>query len=199
MARRHVMTPRRKAALRKAQLASAKKRRKGVSGKRKVYGQTKNRPTGLSGLARTTTPYVRVNKRSQTVGFNSGTVIPFTNKRIAFGSYFRLESTTRRTATDRAIAKAVSSVAPKGSKRGKAAGFLKNNVHVTTPAVRVSAGKAQVRLGTSRGAGPTVIIRRGSHKTGQIASQRGVSNYQSRMRTIQKSKKKSRTQRRKKR
>lgn len=189
MARRHIMTPARRAALRKAQLASAKKR-KGKGRKTRVYGQLKNRPTGLAGLARTTTPYARVNKRSQTIGFNSGTIIPFTGKRIAFGSYLRLESTSKSTSTDRAIA-----ALGGNSRAGK---FLRNNVSISTPAVRANAGNAQFRLGTSRGAGPTLVVRRGSHKTPQIASQRGVRKYETRMSTIAKSKKKSRAQRRKK-
>lgn len=188
MARRHVMTPARRAALRKAQLASAKKRR-GKGGSKRRYGQTRNRPTGLAGLARTTTPYARVNKRSQTVGFNSGTIIPFTGKRVAFGSYLRLESTTKSTATDRAI-----NALGGSSKVGK---FIRNNVSVSTPAVRLNAGRAQFRLGTSRGAGPTLVLRRGSHKTPQAASQRGVKKYETRMNTIAKTKKR-RPQRRKK-
>lgn len=185
MARRHVMTPARKAALRKAQMASARKRR--GRGKR-IYGKAANRPTGISGLARTTTPYLRVNKRSQTVGFNSGTIIPFTGKRVAFGSYLRLESTTKHTATDKAISRLGGE-----SKVGK---FIRNNVSVSTPAVRLNLGGTQARLGTSRGAGPTVILRRGSHKTPQRISQRGLKKYETRMRTIKK--KKARPQRRKK-
>ena len=188
MARRHVMTPARKAALRKAQLASAKKRR-GSGGKKRRYGQAKNRPTGLSGLRRTATPYARVNQRSQTVGFNAGTIIPFTGKRIAFGSYLRLESTSRHTATSRALYKVGG-----GSKVGK---FIADNVSISTPAIRLNAGKSQVRLGTSRGAGPTIILRRGNHKTPQAASQRGVKKYETRMNTIAKTKKR-RPQRRKK-
>lgn len=173
--RRHVMTPARRVALKKAQLASARKRHLSASGKRRIYGQTKNRPTGIAGLKRTATPYARVNQRSQTVGFNAGTVIPFTGKRIAFGSYLRLESTTK----------------PKNN----VPKFLKNTVQVTHPAIRVNAGSSQVRLGTSRGSGPTVILRRGRHATPQIASQAGVSRYQKRVTAL--GKKTPRKQRRK--
>lgn len=175
--RRHIMTPARKAALHKAQIASARKRHLSATGKRRIYGQTKNRPTGVAGLRRTATPYARVNQRSQTVGFNAGTIIPFTGKRIAFGSYLRLESTTK----------------PKNN----VPKFLKNTVQVTHPAVRVNAGRTQVRLGTSRGSGPTLIIRRGRHQTPQISSQAGVSRYQKRVAGL--NKKKARPARRKKR
>lgn len=174
----YVFTPARRAALRKAQLASAKARKgRKISSTRRIYGQTTNRPSGISGLRRTVTPYARANKRSQTVGFNAGTILPATRKRIAFGAYVRLESTTRRTATDRAISKASSRIAPRNSKRGKVAGWFKNNVSVKNPALRASAGGAQVRLGTSRGAGPTVIVRRGAHKTPQKVSQKGILSY----------------------
>lgn len=200
MARRpHVMTPKRKAALRKAQLASAKARKgKKTRRSRKIYGQTKNRPAGVSGLRKTTTPYVRVNKRSQTAGVNAGTIIPGTGKRVAFGGYIRVESTTRKTSTDRAISRALASVAPKGSKRGKTADYLRKNTKINTPGIRVSTGKAQVRLGTSRGAGPTVVVRRGKHKTPQTASQKGIISYEKRMRKIQEKKRKPRAQRRRK-
>ncbi len=174
----YVFTPARAAALRKAQAASAASRRgRGIRNNRRIYGQTKNRPTGIKGLKRNTIPYARANKRSQTVGFNAGTIIPGSKKRIVFGAYARLEGTTRNNATDRAIKKATYKYAPKGTGRAKVAGYLKNNVKATAPKVRVNIGGAETRLGTSRGAGPTVIIRRGKHKALVNKTATGIKTY----------------------
>jgi len=174
----YVFTPARAAALRKAQAASAvSRRRSGIRSNRRIYGQTKNRPTGIKGLKRNTIPYVRANKRSQTVGFNAGTIIPGSKKRIVFGAYARLENTTRKNAVDRALKKATYKYAPKGTGRAKVAGYLKQNVHATAPKVRVNIGGAETRLGTSRGAGPTVIIRKGKHKAPVNKTVTGLKTY----------------------
>ena len=172
MARRaHVMTPARKAALRKAQAASARKRRKGAkASNRKIYSSDPvKRGMGTSGLKKNLTPYVRANRRSQTIGVNTGTVIPFTGKRVAFGTYLRVESTKRP-----------GSILPK---------FINDHVSFSTPAVRVNAGPAQFRLGSSRSGGATLIVRRGGHKAPKKASQAGVSKYQGRMVALKKTKK----------
>jgi hypothetical protein len=147
-------------------------------------GAVKTRGSGLSGLKANTVPYVRANKRSQTVGVNAGSIIPGTKKRIVIGGYARIESTTRTTATDRKVAALGSRVAPKGSKRAAIGKAVRSRVVVTNPAVRAAIGGAQVRLGTSRGAGPTVIVRRGKHKSPQPKSAKGVAKYDNRMRTI---------------
>ena len=97
----YVFTPARQKAWRKAVEASAKKR----SGmrrnprRRRYSSDPVKRGQGRSGLTKNFTPYVRVNKRSQTLGFNTGTVIPGTGKRLAFGNYIRLESTNKRNNT----------------------------------------------------------------------------------------------------
>jgi hypothetical protein len=143
------------------------------------------RPTGFKGLKRSTIPYARVNKRSQTVGVNAGTIIPGTKKRIVGGAYLRVESTTRHTTADRVAGKAVKSVFPKGTRRGKAAGFLRKNLSVNNPAIRGTTPKGNsIRLGTSRGAGPTVIVRRGRHKTSQSKSVAGVQRYNNRIAAV---------------
>lgn len=138
----------------------------------------------LKELKRNTIPYVRVNKRSQTIGVNAGTRIPLTHKRVVFGSYSRLESTRRHTTADRIAGKAVSKLAPSGTKRGRAVAYARKNFTVTNPAIRGSVGGAQVRLGTSRGAGPTIIVRRGKHKTSQAKSASGVKKYDTAMSKI---------------
>ena len=176
--RRHVMTPARKAALRKAQLAAAKSRRRYMLTKNKGHAPKEaNRGTGLSGLKKNTIPYVRVNKRSQTTGFNAGTIIPGTGKRIVIGGYSRIENTHRHNALDGMVDGFVSKIAPRGSKARKVMDYLTKNVNVTSPAVRARLGKAEVRLGTSRGAGPTIIVRRGRHKISQRGSMTAIKRY----------------------
>lgn len=159
----------------------------------------RGRGSGVKGLKQNAVPYVRVNKRSQTVGVNAGTIIPGTKKRIVLGGYARLESTTKTTGVDKAITAGSKKVLGTGTKRSKIVGAVTKRVSIATPAVRASAGGAQVRLGTSRMAGPTVIVRRGKHKTPSSKSSAGVAKYQSRMNTIAGTKaKKPRPQRRKK-
>lgn len=193
----YVFTPARQAALRKAQAASAANRRaRGIRNSRRIYGQTKNRPTGVKGLRSTFTPYARANKRSQTLGYNAGTIIPGTKKRIALGAYVRLENTTRKTAVDRTLNKAAYKYLGKNTKRSKAAGYIKKNVKVGAPNVRVKIGGAQTRIGTSRNAGPTVIVRRGTHKAPVNKSYSGVRKYEAAT-AKRKKKSKSRKQRRK--
>lgn len=142
------------------------------------------RPTGLKGLKRSTIPYVRVNKRSQTAGVNAGTIIPGTHKRIVGGAYLRLETTTRHTTADKIAGKVAGKVFPKGTRRGRAASSFKRNFSINNPALRATARGHQVRLSTSRGAGPTVVVRRGRHKTSQAKSAAGIKRYDARMRTI---------------
>lgn len=144
----------------------------------------KTRGVGTKGLRSNFVPYARVNKRSQTVGYNAGTLIPGTHRRIVTGAYVRVESTKNKTVADRFVAKHAKRVFPEGSKRGKAARSLKNNVSVVNPALRASVKGHQVRLGTSRGAGPTVIVRRGKHKTPIAESVVGTAKYDRRMKAI---------------
>jgi hypothetical protein len=131
-------------------------------------------------------PYVRVNKRSQTVGYNVGTkIIPGTGgRRLSIGRYVRLEDTKKKTAVDRFVDKGVAKVFPGTTRRGKVATYARKNFQITNPTVRGSIRNAQVRLGTSRGAGPTIIVRRGKHKVAQPKSQRGVAKYDASMSKI---------------
>lgn len=164
---RYRMTPARRLALRKAQLASARKRK----------GTGKSRNSGVI-------PYARANKRSQTVGANAGARIT-RNHRIVVGGYARIESTRRHTATDKIAGKAARGIFPKSTRRGRAAGYLSKNLAFNNPGVRATTKRGNsVRLGTSRGAGPTVIVRRGRHKTSQKKSVTGISKYNKRMNTI---------------
>lgn len=183
--RRHVMTPARKAALRKAQMAAVRSRRQYRLSKNHGHApKAKNRGIGLVGLKKNTIPYVRVNKRSQTTGFNAGTIIPGTGKRIVIGGYSRLENTHRHNSLDMMLGNIGNSIAPRGTKTRKVMDYFKRNVTVTNPAVRARLGGAEVRLGTSRGAGPTIIVRRGRHKISQNASIKSIKRYDTQARKI---------------
>lgn len=157
-----------------------------------------NRGSGMRGLKTNFTPYARVNKRSQTVGVNTGTLIPGTGKRVAAGGYFRLESVSRTSKADKIVQRAMKRVFPTGSKRAQRLDFLKKNVSITRPSVRAKLGNAQFRLGTSRGAGPTVIVRRGKHKTGAMKSTMGIKKYDSQIKKYEAKKTKKRQPRRRK-
>jgi hypothetical protein len=143
------------------------------------------RGSGVPGLKRNTVPYLRVNKRSGTVGVNAGTIVG-PDSRIVLGGYARVERIKRVTPVDKALERTLSSkyVAPWGTKRGKAAKWLSKNVHVTNPGTRITAGKVQARIGTSRKAGPTLVLRRGKHPIKQSKSAKGIRMYDDRMRTI---------------
>lgn len=176
-----VFTPARRAALLRAARISAAKRHlyhRGASGGAGIVAAIHG-ATGKNSI-----PYARVNKRSQTFGNNTGTKIPGTGKRIVTGSYIRIENIKRQTAVDRFVAKGVTKVLPPSSRGGKALGVIKRNVSVQNPAVRAKIGGAQVRLGTSRGSGPTVIVRGGKHKTAQPKSKKGVQAYDANARKI---------------
>lgn len=162
----------------------------------RIVNTTKTRGSGLKGLKKNAIPYIRVNKRSQTAGVNAGTVIPGTSKRIVVGGYARLESTSKHTKIDQISARAMKRVFPTGSRQARGMAFLKKNVSVTKPSVRAKLGNAQVRLGTSRGAGPTVIVRRGNHKTGAGKSTAGMKAFDTQIRKSTAKKKKKRPARR---
>lgn len=196
--RRHVMTPARQAALKKAQAASAASRH--LRAMNKNHGKApskKARGIGTAGLKKNTIPYIRVNKRSQTVGVNAGTIIS-PNKRIAVGAYARLENINKKGPLDQSLKHAGLAIAPKGSRRRKVNNYLKKNVTVSNPAVRAAIGGAEVRLGTSRGAGPTVILRRGRHKVSRQGSYKAIKRYDTHARKLHAKKQgKPRPQRRK--
>lgn len=160
-----------------------------------------NRGLGVSGLKKNVIPYIRVNKHSQTTGVNSGTIIPFTKKRIVMGGYVRVENTTKKNAFDKFVSQTADKLAPRGSKAGKVRNYWNRNISISNPAVRAAIGGAEVRLATSRGAGPTVVLRRGAHKTSRHASYKSIKRYDTQMRKIQaqrSAKKRARPQRRRK-
>lgn len=188
---RYVFTPARAEALAKARLASARSRR---NKSRRHYGNNPiKRGQGVAGLKKNFVPQLRLNKRSQTASAAAGTIIPGTHKRIVVGGYVRVENTGRKGAIDRALSKGISKAAPYNTKRGKAKTYLFKNVSVANPAIRANMAGGQVRLGTSRGAGPTIIVRRGSHKTPLTQSRRGVKKFDT---SSRKRRKKKRPQRR---
>src|SRR6516162_3102853 len=134
MARPHVMTPARQAALRKAQLASAAARRGRRIAKVSARVPQAPRPEGLGGLRANFIPYARINKRSATVGYNAGTRIPGSSKRVVTGQYVRIESISKKTKLDRVVDKTVGHVFPKGTRRGKALSSFRSHVEVSTVA-----------------------------------------------------------------
>lgn len=177
-------TPAQWAALRKAQSVSAMKRRAAAATRNRGKAPSKeNRGIGRSGFKKNTTPYIRVNKRSQTVGVNAGSIIS-PNKRLVMGGYVRVENVNKKGAIDRSLKKAGTIIAPRGSTRRKVNDYLKKNVSVTNPALRAKMGGAEVRLGTSRGAGPTVIVRRGKHKISEEASRKAIKRYDTHARKL---------------
>lgn len=183
--RRHVMTPARKAALRKAQMAAVRAKRRAHLARNKGHApKPENRGIGIKGVKQNFVPYVRANKRSQTGGFNVGTIIPGTRKRIVVGGYTRLENTHKHNFLDTALGSVSSKVAPRNSNRRKVMDFFKKNVTVTNPALRASIGKAEVRMGTSRGAGTTIVVRRGRHKVSQNASMKAIKRYDTHARKL---------------
>lgn len=98
MATKHVMTAARRAALRKAQLASAAKRH----AKAQAMGARKKPAVsvGRRGFRTTSTsafqPNVRLSRRSQTLSTHFGVKIPKTNRRLVAGGYVRVENISKR-------------------------------------------------------------------------------------------------------
>ena len=183
--RTHVMTPARKAALRKAQLASVRARRiKRASRNRGHAPKRSNRGEGFTGLKKNFIPYVRVNKRSQTIGYNTGTIVTGSNSRVVYGSYVRRENINKKNGVDKRIQEFMGTVAPKNTRRGKARAYVKKNVVITNPAVRAKVRGGEVRLSTSRGAGPTIVVRRGRHKVSEQASRKAIKRYDTHARKL---------------
>ncbi len=200
MARKpYVFTPARQRALAKARAASVLSRQRARA--RRNRGRAPlaaNRGIGVKGLKKNTIPYVRANKRSQTLGANAGTIIPGTGKRLVIGGYARLENTSKKNAVDKALANVGNSIFPRGTARGRAKKYFRENVTVTNPAMRAKVGGSEVRLGTSRGSGPTVILRRGRHKVSQNAARKAIKRYDTQARKLNsKRQPKPRPQRRK--
>jgi hypothetical protein len=179
------MTPARQIALRKAQLASVRAKKRARLGRNRGRAPKRaNRGEGFAGLKKNLVPYVRVNKRSQTGGFNVGTIIPGTNKRIVLGGYSRFENTNKKNFIDTALGNIGAKVAPRNSRARGLFDYFKKNVTVTNPAVRAKVGGAEVRLSTSRGAGPTIVLRRGRHKVSQQGSRKAIKRYDTNARKL---------------
>jgi hypothetical protein len=180
-------TPKQWAAIRKAQAASVRSaRRRRLSRNRGRAPKAENRGVGFAGLKKNFTPYVRVNKRSQTVGFNTGTIWRGTNRRVVYGVYKRIETVNKKNnPVDIRVNKVMSKIAPGGTARGRARSYVKNNVVITNPALRANIGTgAELRVATSRRAGPTVVVRRGRHNKSPNASRKAIKRYDTQMRKI---------------
>lgn len=160
------------------------------------------RGTGITGAKRNFIPYVRVNKRSATVGANTGAFIPGSNRRVVVGAYTRLETTNKETKLDRIAGRAAKKLAPKGSKRAAIGKHLRKNVSMDKAAklrygspLSSSTRGIEARLGTSRKGGPTLIVRKGQHKIAVADSVRGVKKYNTRMTTVQSKREKAKKKR----
>ena len=149
-----------------------------------------DRGVGISGLKKNFIPYARVSRRSTTIGANTGAFIPGTNKRIVVGNYARIENVKKGSKVDSSISQWARRIAPKGSKRAAVAEHIRKNAKFSNPAIRYSTPGTssrhgtEVRLGTSRKAGPTLIVRRGSHKRTRNQSKAGIAQYDKRMSAI---------------
>lgn len=161
---------------------------------RRIYSSDiQKRGVGTKGAKKNFVPYLRINQRSQTGGYNVGTAIPNTGKRIVTGAYIRLENIKRGGVITSAIRRA----SPPGTLRGKARRYFNENVTISNPALRANVGRAEARLTTGRtGSGPTITIRKGKHKVPQKLSKAGIKEYDLRMKKIRKDQKKPRRQRR---
>ena len=148
------------------------------------------RGVGVSGLKNNFTPQVRISKKSVTIGANTGTYIPGTNKRIVLGHYARIESTNKSGRVDKLTAKVAGKITPEGSKRAALAKHIRKNVKLDNPAIRYAIqGKQggrgiEARLSTSRSAGPSLIVRRGGHNPTVEQSKSGIRKYDKRMATL---------------
>ena len=183
---RYEMTPARWAHLKKLhEMNRTRGAARRASQRRRYSSNPVKRGLGVSGLKKNTIPYARINQNSATAGFNTGTIIPFTKKRIAFGSYFRVENGNKNV-LNKALSKVGRSIAPNGTSRGRAREWFNRNITIDNPGVRADIGGAQVRLGTSRRSGPTIIVRRGKHKTPKKSSTSGLKSYNKRMNKIKK-------------
>lgn len=174
----YVFTPARRHALAKAREIRSQKaasQRKGkAASRRRIYSSNPTaRGVGVVGARKNFIPYVRANQHSQTAGFNVGTIIPGTGRRVVTGGYIRLEKTSR----GGPITDALNATVPKNSLAGKARRYFNENVTVTNPAVRAKVPGGEARLATSRRGGATVTYRRGRHKVPQKLSKKGVKEY----------------------
>jgi hypothetical protein len=179
-------SPAQRAAIKKAQLASIKSaRRRRLSRNRGRAPKAGNRGVGLAGLKQNFTPYIRVNKNSQTVGFNSGTIRKSGRSRVVYGVYRRVEAVDKKNnPVDKTFRAISNQLAPKNTRRGKARAYVKKNVVITNPALRVAVGSGEARLSTSRRAGPTIVVRKGSHNKSLSASRKSIKRYDTQMRKV---------------
>ena len=171
----------------KASRVSAERRRLRKAARNRGHAsKPANRGIGKAGFKANFVPYARVNKHSVTIGHNTGAIIPGTNKHAVTGGYFRIENTHKKGAIDKQIDRALKRLAPKGTRRAKVRQYIKKNVTFTNPALRANAGNVEARLSTSRGVGPTIVVRRGKHKVSPQASRKAIKRYDTHARKLNK-------------
>lgn len=177
-----------KKAFAKTRPAGKKVKRAKPKGLLQTAAERNARGVGLAGLRKNIIPHARISKRSTTVGANTGSFVPFSNKRIAIGGYARIESVAKDTIVDKIVGK----LAPKGSLRKRVGGYLYSGAMSDVKGKRIATPMAfgrhgaEARIGTSRSAGPTLIFRKGVHKSSTPKTAKsGIEKYDKRMAAIQ--------------
>lgn len=183
----YVFTPKRQAALAIAQAKSARLKRakakaaKPNSGKKMSAGY---KAGGVKHLRKNFVPYTRINQRSVTVGANTGAGIPFSNKRVSMGSYFRIENKNKRKPLNEFITRTADKFVKPGTRAHALRQFASESIKVDSPVVRMKFGPVETQTSTSRASGPTVVIRRGQRKVRLAETKAGVAEYDRRMRVL---------------
>lgn len=114
--RKHVMTAARRAALRKAQIASAAKRHARAARKKPTVRVGRRGVTSKSTSA--FQPNLRISRRSQTISTHAGVVIPGTNRRLVAGGYVRLENIKKRSSiVDQVVGKQANKIVDRAYNR----------------------------------------------------------------------------------
>lgn len=184
----YVFTPKRRVALSRAQAKSAMMKRLRARIRNSKTGGKKPskgfKAGGVGHLRTNFTPYARVNQRSLTIGANTGAGIPFSNRRVSMGSFFRIENKDRSKPLNEAISRTADRYVKPGSGAAKVRKFFGDNVRIDSPVVRGKFGSVEARATTSRGGGPTLVVRRGKHKTPLHQTKAGVVEYDRRMRVL---------------
>lgn len=155
----------------------------------KLYKNTPKRGVGLAGAKKNFTPYARLSTSGTTVGANTGTIIPFTNRRIAIGGYARVEHTEMygRQKVASGILSSKGLIAGIARRSGLGSAFNSANRSATRQlgkgasdflaGKRMNVGGAQARFTSSRKFNPTITIRKGRHKASRAASAKGIREY----------------------
>jgi hypothetical protein len=176
----------------------------GPLGSSRAYGLYKHknahkRGVGLVGLKKNTVPYARLSTAGTTVGFNAGTILPGSRRRVVFGAYGRIEHedmyARQKIASNVLISKSLAGTIANRLMGGGATG--RRATQYMTRAQRaiirqgpkgltevlagkrmdVAGGRVQARFTSTRKYNPTVTVRRGRHKVSPNLSHKGSVSY----------------------